>query len=573
MTRAKSSLRALGVLLAGAALGCDRRPECLFEEASLESGEKFRVVGGPSGERLVVETMTGGLAWIDYDQDGDYDLFCPNAHGNPLHADAPGDEEDRLYRNNGRGGMEDVTRAAGVGDRRYGMGAAVGDYDNDGDSDLLVTNYGRNTLYRNGGDGAFQDVTESAGLVETGFNTSAAWFDLDRDGDLDLYVARYLSYDVHTSRRCTEEGVPVSCHPTLFPGEPDLLYENLDGRSFREIGGRAGIRPAGEPPGKGLGVAVLDFDEDGWTDVFVANDTTPNFLWRNRSGRELEDVAQAAGVALSSEGRALAGMGVDVADVNGDGRLDIYVTNFTKELNSLFLGRPGGQFIESSRAANLGETLLPLGFGTLLVDADMDGDADIVTANGHLGEVVGGEDETQGRLYAQKPDYFQNSGKGVFEKAAAFAGPAFAERFVGRALASADFDGDLDLDLALLTLDRGIVFLRNTNPLGHRAVVLKLVGRKSPRDAPGARVEATVEGRKQVYVAGSARSYLSACDPRVFIGLGTAKAAAKIVVTWPSGAKSELANVPAGQLVLQERDTEESDAEVRKRGDRMSSPR
>jgi hypothetical protein len=290
-------------------------------------------VNGAAGERYLVETMAGGLGWIDHDGDDDFDLYLVNGHSDPLHADEPGREEDRLYRNDGGGRFTDVTQVAGVGDRRYGFGCAAGDCDGDGDSDLLVTNFGRNTLYRNAGDGTFADVTEASRLTEKGWSSSAAWLDMDRDGDLDLYVARYLRYHPATSRRCRENGLLVYCHPRFFAGTPDLLYRNLGNGTFEEIGARAGIAKAGDTEGKGLGVVAFDHDRDGLVDVYVANDMTPNFLWRNTGDGTFTDVAQAAGVALSADGAVVAGMGVDAADASGDGLTDIYVTNFATELN------------------------------------------------------------------------------------------------------------------------------------------------------------------------------------------------------------------------------------------------
>ncbi|MBI4606944.1 MAG: CRTAC1 family protein [Planctomycetes bacterium] len=535
------------------AVACGPNPPAhIFEDVTAASGIDFRLVTGPSGERLVVETMAGGLAWIDFDGDGDFDLYLVNAHSDPLNADEPGKEEDRLYRNDGGGRFTDSTRAAGVGDRRYGMGAAAGDCDGDGDQDLLVTNFGRNTLYRNDGKGAFADATEAAGLVERGFNSSAAWFDMDSDGDLDLYVARYLKYHPRTSRRCREGGIAVSCHPRLFPGESDLLYRNRGDGTFEEVSERAGIDRGGEGEGKGLGVLAFDYDRDGLQDVFVANDTTPNFLYRNRGGGAFEDVAQAAGVALSAEGKALAGMGVDAADADGDALTDIYVTNFALEVNSLYLARPGGRYAEAARRTGLGETYIPLGFGTLFLDADLDGDQDIATANGHINEVVETTDPGTGSTYLQRQDLFLNRGDGTFERAGDRAGPFFfAERCVGRGLASSDFDSDGDPDLGLLTLDRSLVLLRNENPLGNRSVVVRLAG-KGQRDAYGARIEAEVAGRRQAFEHSSARSYLSACDPRVVIGLGKAAAIDRLTVRWPSGKVTELRGVRPGEVRVEE---------------------
>ena len=524
-----------------------------FSDVTASSGIDFRLTNGATGEHYLVETMLGGLGWIDYDGDGNYDLYVVNGHSEPPHASKEGKEENHLFRNDGSGHFTDVTRKACVGDRRYGSGVAVGDYDNDGNSDLLVTNFGRNTLFHNHGNGTFIDVTETVGLTETGYNMSAVWFDLDRDGDLDLYVARYLRYDPQTSRRCREQDLPVYCHPKFFPGEPDLLYLNRGDGAFEEIGQRAGIRKAGENDGKGLGVVAADFDRDGFTDVYVANDLTPNFLWHNDGNGTFRDIAQAVGVALSAEGRAQAGMGVDVADANGDGLTDIYVTNFARELNALYVATKDGDYVEASRRSNLGATFLPLGFGTLFVDVDLDGDQDIVTLNGHINDQVEATDPGTGSTYRQLPSLFLNDGKGVFEEGGARGGDFFSQAMVGRGLARCDFDGDGDIDLAVMAIDRSVILLRNENSLHNRSLVIRLVGKKSPRDAYGARIEAEIGGRLQVFEYQSARSYLSASDPRVILGLGQASQVNRLKIYWPSGQVEELRDVRAGRLVIEEK--------------------
>jgi hypothetical protein len=518
-------------------------------------------VNGASGERYIMETMAGGIAFLDHDGDGDPDLFAANGHSDPLHADRPGTETDRLWRNDGAGRFEDVTAESGAGDARYGLGAAVGDHDNDGDPDILVTNFGRNTLLRNegraGGHVRFADVTEAAGITRTGFHTSAVWFDMDRDGDLDLYVCRYLRYRPATSRRCTEGNQRVYCSPKFFPGEPDLLYRNRGDGSFEEIGEKAGIARAGDNEGKGLGVVAYDFDRDGFQDVYVANDTTPNFLWRSNGDGTFTDVAYDRGAAVSADGEPQAGMGVDVADANGDGALDLHVTNFSHELNALYLGRADGRFIESSRPANLGMSYVPLGFGTLFADADLDGDEDIINANGHVNDLVETTDPGTGSTYRQAPALLLNDSAGRFVDAGGRAGPPFAAPVVGRGLARADIDGDGDIDLAMSTLDRGIILLENRAAPGRRSITIKLAGTRSPRDGYGARVEAEVGGRRRVFICQSARSYLSASDPRIVIALAGAARIDRLTVHWPSGAVQEVRDLaPPGPVVVEEPDGE-----------------
>jgi hypothetical protein len=510
----------------------------LFEDAAAAAGIDFRLERGAAGARHVVETMLGGLGWLDYDGDGDVDLFVANGHADSLHADRPGEVGDRLYRND-RGRFVDVTAAAGVGDKRYGNGAAAADFDNDGDCDLLVTNFGRNTLYENRG-GVFSDVTEAAGLVEEGYNMSAAWFDFDRDGDLDLYVVRYLVYHPERSRRCREGGLQVYCHPSLFAGEPDLFYRNLGGGRFEEVGARAGIQKGGLNEDKGLGVVILDCDRDGLPDVYVANDTTPNFLWRNNGDGTFTDIGHASGSALGSSGRAYAGMGVDAADVDLDGWLDIFVTNFSREPNSLYVGAGKGLFVESQAQRGLEAGFQTLGFGTQFIDLDLDADPDIVVANGHVNDLVETTDPGMGASYRQTAGLFLNQGDGRFVSAPERGGAFFQSACVARGLAAADYDGDGDPDLAVVTYDRGLVLLENQNPDGNRALVLRLIGRRSPRDPFGAEIEAECGGRRQRFVYGGARSYLASADPRVFIGLGKAEKLDLLRIHWPSGRVQEL---------------------------------
>jgi hypothetical protein len=555
-SRPATSRRARAFALAQVALAlasCAREPDgSLFTDITARSGIQFTFVNGAAGEKYVIEIMLGGIGWVDYDGDGDYDLYLVNAHSDPLHGDQPGKEGDKLYRNDGNGRFTDVTREAGIEEYRYGSGLAVGDFDNDGDSDILVTNYGRNTLYRNEG-GKFTDVTEEAGLGGLGYSMGAVWFDMDRDGDLDLYVARYVRYNPATSKRCKERDIRVYCNPKFYPGDRDLLYENIGGGKFKEIGRRAGIDTIEGDEGRGLGVVAFDQDRDGFTDVYVANDMNPNFLWHNNGDGTFTDVAQEAGVALSMDGMSQAGMGVDVGDVDRNGITDIYVCNFAAELNNLYRGEMDGHYVESSVRSGLGATYQPLGFGTLLCDLDLDGDVDMVTANGHINDLVEITDPGLGSTFRQRPSLFLGDGSGKFKDAAGLGGHPFSQAYVGRGLARSDLDGDGDLDLAMMTLDRSLVLLRNENPMRHRSLTVKLVGTRSSRDAYGARLEALVGGKLQAFEYHSTRSYLSASDPRVVIGLGKDSRVEKLKVYWPSGRAQELSEVPAdGAFTIRE---------------------
>ena len=522
----------------------------LFTEVSRASGIEFRFESGARGEHFLIETMAGGLGWIDYDADGDYDLYVTNGHENPRGAPEPGRATNILYENDGDGNFRDVTRRAGVGDSRYSNGVAVADYDGDGRSDLLVLNYGRNTLYRNRGDGTFEEVTEAAGLIHEGYGVSAVWFDLDNDGDLDLYVVRYLDYSTSESHRCIEGKTRVYCHPRFFAGQPDLLYENLSNGRFREIGGRAGINRSGGNEGKGLGVIATDIDRDGRVDIYVANDTTPNFLWRNRGDGTFEDIAFRLGLAVDENGKPQAGMGVDWADVNGDGLFDIHVTNFSQETNSLYLGLPGGGYFDGVQRAGLGHSYTRLGFGTLLADLDKDGDVDIFVVNGHVDDEVESSLGERGLRYRQSPDLYLNEGGGRFRLSREQGGPICSERFVGRGLASSDFDGDGDVDLAIATLDRGVLLLRNNAPEDRHHLTVRLRGARRNTDAYGARVEVKFGGERRVFEYQSARSYLSAIDPRIFLGLGEVRQVDELTVHWPGGKVQTLERIQSDREII-----------------------
>jgi hypothetical protein len=543
----------LATIVAAVTAGCEPTTENerlapMFTDVAAALGVQFKIDNGATGDHFIVETMLGGVGWIDYDGDGDYDLYLANGHDNPGQAQRPGTQRNALYRNDGAR-FQDVTDAAGVAGRRYSHGVAVADYDNDGDSDLLVTNFGRNTLYRNRGDGTFEDVSESARLVETGYNTSAAWVDYDRDGDLDLYVTRYLEYWPAVARPCHRLDKRTYCHPRLFSGQPDLFYRNEGDGTFVEIGRQVGMGKFGDFEGKGLGVIAADFDRDGWTDLYVANDTTANFLWRNKGDETFEDVAYEWGVALSEEGIAQAGMGIDWGDVNDDGVPDIHVTNFAQETNNLFLSQSPGGYVDGVHETHLSDSFGLLGFGTLFVDVELDGDLDLVVANGHIDDLIETFSGSSGATYRQRPALYLNNGSGVFHRENRRAGHVFQAGRVGRGLASADFDNDGDTDLALVSIDQSVVILRQETPDRGHYVRVRLVGKKSPRDGYGARIEAKIGSLARHYEYQSARSYLSACDPRVIIGLGAATQIDALTVHWTSGHTQTVKNVKANQEI------------------------
>jgi enediyne biosynthesis protein E4 len=524
-----------------------------FDDVTRKAGIDFVHNAGASPDKYMVETFGSGVAWIDYDNDGFPDLFFVNSgiDGAPASANA-------LFHNERNGTFTNVTQKAGVGGPPggkgayvYRTGAAVGDYDNDGDLDLFVAAFGPDTLYRNNGDGTFTDVTAAAGVAggTSEWSTSAGFFDFDRDGLLDLYVANYLDFRPSENPYCglRKPGYRMYCHPTMFDGMADRLFKNNGNGTFTDVSAKAGIA---NPSGKGLGVAFCDFDRDGDTDVYVANDTVRNFLYRNDSEKgssTFVDVAYSAGVGFDINGKPQAGMGVDCADVDGNGFPDIYVTNFSEELNSMYMNRGDGVFEDVSAQDGLKDSFVPLGFGAKLFDADNDGDLDIHMTNGH---VIDNVELYQANLtYAQKDLLFENAG-GKFRDVTARAGAALQSLRVGRGLAVADFDNDGRLDVAISSLGRAPALLRNVTAGPGNWISIRAQGGKSNTRGIGATVRLQAGGTTQVRELGNSASYLSANDVRLHVGVGVAKLIERIEILWPSGAKQVLEHVAVNQVLL-----------------------
>jgi hypothetical protein len=506
-----------------------------FVEVGVEAGLTHKHENGASPKKLLMETFGSGVAAFDYDDDGLVDLFFANgadvARGKP----SPG---HRLYRNLGGWKFADVTTRAGVkGNGGFGTGVAVGDYDRDGRPDLYVTGFGANQLFRNNGDGTFRDVTAAARVGGSGWSSSAGFLDLDRDGDLDLYVVRYVDFDLADNPYCGFErpGYRMYCDPRMFDGTPDILYRNNGDGMFSDISKAAGIA---NPAGKGLGLAVGDVDSDGWPDLYVANDGVRNFLYRNQGDGTFRDAAYSAGVGFDGDGKPQAGMGTEIADYDGDGKPDIFVTNFSNELNTLYRNLGGLLFEDATRKAGLLSGLEPLGFGTRLFDFDNDGDLDIHVTNGHVIDNV--HLYHPGLTYSQRDLLYENLGTG-FRDISVSAGPAFALEHVGRGSAVADFDNDGRVDIVIANLGaRPYLFRNETEPRGNWLVV------KAP---PGSTVAVAATGRKQSRYATNVNSYLSASDGRLHFGLGTSSIAESVEVTYPDGSTRAVGKVAANRII------------------------
>ena len=546
MNRREFLIGACGVGIAAAAprLSAERRALGMrFVDVTGKAGLNFRHNSGAYGGKLLPETLGSGCAFIDYDADGWQDILLVNG------MDWPGHKRQRstlrLYKNNRNGTFTDVTRAAGLDVELYGMGVAVGDVTNDGFPDILVTCVGQNRLFRNTGKGTFVDATRSSGLDRReAFSTSAMWLDVDRDGFLDLFVCNYVRWSAQHDVFCSPDGRQKAyCTPEAYRGETCWLFRNRGDGTFEDVTATCGIFDSSS---KSLGVALIDHDGDGWPDIFVANDTQPNKLYRNQRNGTFKDVALGAGVALSEDGKARAGMGVDAADFDNSGRTGVAITNFEGEMVGLFRAQEGGHYDDIAIAAGVGgPSRTRLGFGCVFADLDLDGGLDLLVANGHIDDTVRNVRGNAG--HAQPPQMFLNRGGGVFRDVSASVGAAFAEPRVGRGLAYGDFDGDGDVDILMTTNNGPAVLLRNDRDAGNRSLRFRLIGTKSNRDAIGAAVRIFHGGTSQTRTVKSGSSYLSQSELPVTFGVGPRDRVDRVVITWPSGRVEEFANVAAGK--------------------------
>ncbi len=510
------------------------------------AGLQFRHWNGGFGSKLLPETLGSGCAFLDYDGDGWQDILLVNG------ADWPGHRRRRstlqLYRNNRNGTFTDVTRSAGLDVGLYGMGVAVGDYDNDGFPDVLVTCVGQNRLFRNTGRGTFVDVTAASGLGgRSGFSTSALWMDVDRDGHLDLFVCNYVKWTPEHDVFCSRDGRQKSyCTPEAYRGDTCWLFRNRGDGTFEDVTATSGIF---DTSSKSLGVAMLDDDADGWADLFVANDTQPNKLYRNQRNGTFKEGAVEAGLAFSAEGRARAGMGVDAGDIDNTGRSSLAITNFDNEMIGLYRPQGPDAYADAAVRAGVGAASRnSLGFGCVFADMDLDGWLDLIVANGHIDETVR---PIRGNVgYAQPPQLFLNLGNGAFRDVAAEVGAGFAAAKVGRGLAVGDFDRDGDLDL-LMTTNNGPAYLfRNDQAAGNRSIRFRLIGTRSNRDAIGATVRIFYDGGSQSRLVKSGSSYLSQSELPVTFGVGSRDRIDRVVAAWPSGRTEEFRNVATGRAYV-----------------------
>ena len=522
-----------------------------FSDVTAEAGIRFKHHSGAFGKKYLPETIGSGAAFLDYDNDGWQDILLVNS------MDWPENKKRRsfpaLYHNNKDGTFTDVTPQSGLAIEMYGIGVAAADYDNDGNIDIYITCLGPNRLFRNSGGGKFVDVTARAGVGDPGFSTAAAWFDYDNDGKLDLFVGNYVEWSTQTDQHCSLDGKNKSyCTPQTYKGQSPTLYRNRGNGSFENVTERAGIN---DPAGKTLGVALLDYDDDGWLDLFVANDTEPNKLLRNNRNGTFTDNGVIAGVAFSQAGTARAGMGVDAGDYDGSGRQSVVIGNFTNESIALYHNDGSGLFTDDAPASGIGKmSAQSLTFACFFFDYNLDGLLDIFAANGHVSDDISVVQPTV--KYAQPPHLFHNKGKKKFEEVTGKLGRALNRAIVGRGAAYGDYDNDGDLDLLLTTNNGAARLLRNENANQNDLLRVRTVGAKANRDGIGAKVMVkTSKGRSVFGMVRTGSSYVSQAELPLTFGLGKPEEGVTLTleITWPGGQKDRIADIKPNQsIVVQE---------------------
>jgi hypothetical protein len=529
--------------------------EVQFTDITQSAGINFKDENSATSNKYLIETMGGGVAFLDYDNDGRLDIFFVNGAkiDDPMPEGKLPDKSEkkywnRLYHQNADGTFTDVTEKAGLTgmpQNHYGMGVAVGDYDNDGFEDIYVTNYGSNTLYHNNGDGTFTDVTKKAGVAGGDWSASAGFFDYDNDGKLDLFVTRYVNWTFKTNRYCGEHrpGYRAYCHPDNYDGVTNFLYHNNGDGTFTDVSTKAGVA---NPNGKGLGVSFADYDGDGFTDVFVANDSVQCFLYHNNGNGTFTEVGLLAGVGYNEDGKAFAGMGADFTDFDNDGKPDVVVTDLSNERYMLFRNNGDGSFRDITNASGLGgATLAFSGWSTHLFDYDNDGWKDLFVAQGHVMDTI---ERTSPNLKYMQPPLLLRNESGRFKRV--MLGPAFAMDWAGRGAAFGDIDNDGDIDIIISNVGQKAVLLRNDGGNRNHWLGIKTIGKKSNRDGIGGRVKVvSASGQTQHFTVNTAVGYLSASDKRLIVGLGSDLTAKLVEVRWPSGIVQKFENVKSDQML------------------------
>jgi enediyne biosynthesis protein E4 len=527
-----------------------------FTDATQALGIRFAQENSATSEKYLIETMGGGVALFDYDNDGRLDTFFTNGAklADPMPEGAQPDKSEpkywnRLFHQEANGTFVDVSERAGVTglpQNQYGMGVAVGDYDNDGFADLYVTNYGSNTLYHNNGNGTFADVTARAGVAAGGWSASAGFFDADNDGKLDLFVTRYVEWSFKSNRYCGEKkaGYRAYCHPDNFEAVTNLLFHNNGDGTFTDVSGKAGIAAVS---GKGLGVAFADYDRDGFSDVYVANDSVQSFLFHNNGGTTFTEAGLLAGVGFNEDGKTFAGMGVDFADYDNDGRSDVVVTDLSNERYKLFRQNEDGSFRDVTGSSGVGgATLLFSGWSTRFVDYDNDGWKDIFAAQGHVMDTIA---KTSPNLAYLQPLLLLRNEGGRFSRVTP--GEVFQREWAGRGAAFGDLDNDGDVDAVISNVGQPAFVLRNDGGNRNHWLAIRTIGTKSNRDGIGCAVKVvSSSGLTQSFTVSTAVGYLSASDKRLLVGLGAETIAKQVEVRWPAGTVQTFDNVKANQTLV-----------------------
>jgi hypothetical protein len=519
-----------------------------FRDVTKQAGIDFKHNSGAFGKKYLPETMGSGVCVLDYDNDGWQDILFVNSMDWPGHKGAT-KSYPALYHNNKDGTFTDVTREAGLAIEAYGLGCAVADYDNDGFEDIYITTVGSNHLFHNLGNGKFADVTLKAGVADPGFATSAVWFDYDNDGKLDLFVTHYIDWSIAKDQYCTLDNKNKSyCTPQTYKGESSTLFHNKGDGTFENVTKRAGLH---DPTSKSLGVAMMDYDNDGWMDLFVTNDTEPNKLYHNNHNGTFTDVAVQVGVAFSESGRVRAGMGVDAGDYDGSGWQSLVIGNFTNESISLYRNDGSGLFVDEEILSGIRQmSLQALTFGCFFFDYDLDGRLDIFAANGHVSDDISVVQPTL--KYAQPAILFHNAGNRKFEDASAKVGPAMQQPTVGRGAAYLDYDNDGDLDLVVTANNGPARLLRNENGNQNDMLRVKLVGTRANRDGIGAKVTLTTSSGARLFrMLKTGSSYASQSELPLTFGLGTPQAGRTVglEIVWPSGQKDSLSKIGVNQFI------------------------